>query len=1182
MRAILEYWNEIPEFKKLIEYIRGGGSSVLLQGADRIHKAHMAATARFVMNRPVVVICSDEIEAGRFSRDMESFLTEEVKVLCQKDFTFYSAEGVSRQMEQNRLSVLSDMQVGKMTAVAVTVPALMQRSIPGETLRRLRMEIKSGQEMPIDQVVDKLITAGYSRTDQVEGSGQFAVRGGILDFYSPAYDWPVRCEFWGDEVDTLCFFDPVTQRRGKGGDQDGEGEYSGGGVISRAVILPVAETVIVPEDKQRVAGDLKAYYRKLDRRKNRPEKFMETLLSDIERLENGAISGLDKYMDIIYGEFVTAADYIPENAIVFVDEPSDTVKRGDDFMAQIGEDLKGLIENEILEGSTSKFTLDWLEVCGKIRGRQTILAQNFSGGTGLDGSMYRAPDNIIGLRAKQLSTFGVSVETAEDDIRHYTASGMRVMALCNDERRAKLLGDRLMSAGVASALDLKNDKFPNKGQCVVTLGTMSSGIEYTSARLVFVTEGVSVKNVPRKVKSRDKTRQRLTSYADLSPGDLVVHEQHGIGRFVGIFPIDVDGGKKDYIKIAYQGGDSLYVPATSLDLVSKYIGGGENASAKLSKMGGADWSKTKKRAKGAAKDLAKGLIALYSERQQVKGHAFSPDTVWQTEFESQFPYELTEDQMHCVTEIKRDMGNRAPMDRLLCGDVGYGKTEVAMRAIMKCILDGKQAAILVPTTVLARQHYQTASERFSGFPVNLEVLSRFKTPTQIKKALKDVERGKTDLVIGTHRLLQKDVEFHDLGLLVVDEEQRFGVSHKERLKEMSKKVDVLTLSATPIPRTLNMAMTGIRDMSTIQEPPQNRHPVQTYVLEHDWGIIADAIRREVARGGQVYYLHNRVENIEHAAARILALVPGINVATGHGRMDEVTLNRVMDSMISGEVQVLVCTTIIETGIDIPNVNTLIIEDADRFGLAQLHQIRGRVGRSARHAFAYLTYRKGKVLTEIASKRLSAIREFAEFNSGFKIAMRDLEIRGAGNLLGSEQSGHMVSVGYDMYLKLLEEAVNEIKGEKQEKPKECSVDIAVSANIPEKYVTSPEQRMDLYRSIARIRDSDDARDMLDELIDRYGEPPESVQNLVNIALVRGMAAELGIVDISQKNGFLELTFFDFDMERISAIYPRYKGRIKVMAGNVPAIEMRLKKGESAVDAVMGLLRVYGEAQSVKDQ
>ena len=600
--------------------------------------------------------------------------------------------------------------------------------------------------------------------------------------------------------------------------------------------------------------------------------------------------------------------------------------------------------------------------------------------------------------------------------------------------------------------------------------------------------------------------------------------------------------------------------------MSKYTGGGEEKPVKLSKMGGSDWVKTRSRAKSAAKDMAKKLIALYAERQRLPGHAFAPDSEWQREFEENFGYTETDDQLRCTAEIKGDMESSVPMDRLLCGDVGFGKTEVAMRAVMKCVLDGKQAAILVPTTVLAQQHYQTALQRFFGFPVNIGVLSRFQTSAQTTRLLADLASGKCDLVIGTHKLLRKDVKFKDLGLLVVDEEQRFGVTHKEHIKEMSRGVDVLTLSATPIPRTLNMAMSGIRDMSTIEEPPEDRLPVQTFVMEHDWGVIADAIRRELQRGGQVYYLHNRVEDIERTTKRLHELLDDVTIAVAHGQMDKAMLSNVMERVVSGEVQVLVCTTIIETGIDIPNVNTLIIEDADKLGLAQLHQIRGRVGRSTRSASAYLTFRRDKVLTEVAEKRLNAIRDFAQFGSGIKIAMRDLEIRGAGNLLGAEQSGHMIDVGYDMYMKLLSEAVLEARGIEVPARAECSADLAVAANIPDRYISSPEQRMDIYRRIALIRTEEEADDLTDELIDRFGETPPGVNALIHVAQLRGEAGRAGITDISQKQGTLRFTLSDFDMEKVSALYAReeYKNRLRVEAGSKPCLNLKIKNKNRVID------------------
>ena len=623
--------------------------------------------------------------------------------------------------------------------------------------------------------------------------------------------------------------------------------------------------------------------------------------------------------------------------------------------------------------------------------------------------------------------------------------------------------------------------------------------------------------------------------------------------------IKVDGAIKDYIKIAYQGSDTLFVPATQLDLVGKYIGGGgEDTNVRLNKIGSDAWQKTKAKARKAAKDMAADLIKLYAARKRQPGYAFAADAPWQREFEDNFPYPETDDQLRCISDIKHDMESPTPMDRLLCGDVGFGKTEVALRAAMKAVMDGKQVAILVPTTILAQQHFQTAVSRFRGFPVNIDVLSRFRTPQQQRATVQKLRAGAVDIIVGTHKLLQKTIEFKDLGLLIIDEEQRFGVTHKERLKEISKGVDVLTLSATPIPRTLNMALSGIRDMSTLEAPPADRYPVQTFVMEHNNAILDDAIRREVERGGQVYYLHNRTETIDQVAGALRRRIPGLSVAVAHGQMGEDALGDVMHAMNEGEIQVLVCTTIIETGLDIPNANTLIIENADRFGLSQLHQLRGRVGRSTRHAYAYFTYRPDKNLTEIAEKRLSAIRDFAEFGSGFKIAMRDLEIRGAGNLLGAEQSGHMMSVGYDMYLKLLDEAVLEEQGKAPKQP-ECTADINVTANVDKSYVARGEERMDLYRRMAAIRTETDADDLLDEIVDRYGEPPKGVLNLIDIALLRAKARDCGITDIKQKAGDVLFTLHNLNFDAVGNLCADndYKARVTFLASaKQPTLRLKL--------------------------
>ena len=888
---------------------------------------------------------------------------------------------------------------------------------------------------------------------------------------------------------------------------------------------------------------------------------------------------MDRYIALIYPVMATAADYFPEDAVVVLSESPRVAERGKSYLWQLGEDAKALMERGELAGELADFARTFEELTEVLADWPVCYLDAFT------SSRYpQRPRTLLNLLTKQLPSYGASLETAVSDLAHYVSDGFRTVVLVSSEQRALNLQALLREQKMTTAVDFQLHELPGYGKAVIAVGGLTAGMEYPVGRFAVLTEGQSL--LGKKRRSKPVTnRQKLGSYADLSPGDLVVHEHHGVGRFLEMTKMTVDGVQKDYVKIAYAGADVLYVPATQLDLVSKYIGSGEDAqeTRKLSRLGGTDWEKAKTRAKKAVKDLAKGLIQLYAERQRQPGFAFSPDSPWMKEFEDEFEYAETDDQLRCIAEIKQDMEQARPMDRLLCGDVGYGKTEVAFRAIMKCVLDGKQAAILVPTTVLARQHYLTAKQRFAKHPVEIDVVSRFRTQTQMKDTLRRLEQGGIDLLIGTHRLFQKDVKFKDLGLLVIDEEQRFGVQHKEKLKELSKQVDVLTLSATPIPRTLNMALSGIRDMSTLEEPPMDRQPVQTYVLEHDWGVLSDAMRRELERGGQVYYLHNRVETITRTAARIKEMLgEDVAVAVAHGKMSQEELNDVMTRMSDGEVDVLVCTTIIETGIDIANANTLIIEDADHMGLAQLHQIRGRVGRSTRRAYAYLTYRRGKVLTEVASKRLGAIREFAEFGSGFKIAMRDLEIRGAGNVLGPEQSGFLLSVGYDMYLKLLEEAVLEERGEKPERPTECAADLSVAASIPDRYVPSPEQRMDLYRRIAAIRSEADADDVMDELIDRYGDPPRTVNNLISVALLRADAARNGISQIDQKGANLNFYLDQFDLQRVSALcgLEKYRSRLLFSAGERPYLALRLKKGEDALKFGRRLVEDY--AKTAPDQ
>ncbi len=1167
MKKLTEIFSHIPEAEELRANLDAGRSPIALSGLSDVHRAHLAAALGEQMGLAVVMIVPDESEGSRIAADLAAFTGEMPPLLAGREFTFHDAS-VSRQWEHRRLRVFSMLQNRRCPFLIATVEGLMQRTIPPAALKKTALTLEVGEQTDLQALPRRLTQAGYVRCEQVEGQGQFALRGGILDVFPPNLEAPVRAEFWGDEVDTMGAFDPSTQRRTEN--------------LRRVELLPAAEVLpgLAPGGAAGLVEALEGEARALQKTASRSQKaknLLSTLGQDSEKLAQlQSFAAADRYLDLIYPEFACGADYLPEAALVLWAESGKCRSAGEHYLWRLTEDMDALTAAGTLRGEGLRLAADW-------KGFARRLTREYPAAY-LDAFLVTDfpvdPVAKLSLRCKQLPSFGASLETALGDLQHYQRDGVATVVLCATQGRLKALMTLLQEHQVTAALDLNLERLPRPGQTVLTIGGLSAGMEYPG--FAILTEGAAQVRRQRRQSKSDKAtnRQKLESFTDLSVGDLVVHETHGIGRFVELVQMRVDGVDKDYIKLAYSGSDTLYVPATQLDMVSKYIGGGEEANqhTKLSKLGGTEWAKAKRRAKKATEELAKQLIQLYAQRQRRPGYAFHPDDPWQQEFEDKFEYEETEDQLRCVREIKEDMEKAVPMDRLLCGDVGYGKTEVALRAVMKCVLEGKQAAILAPTTVLANQHYQTAVQRFQGFPVKIAVVSRFQTANQMKLILKDLEKGLVDVLIGTHRLFSKDIQFRDLGLLVVDEEQRFGVGQKEKLKERFRQVDVLTLSATPIPRTMNMALSGLRDMSTLEEPPMDRQPVQTYVMEHNWGMLADAMSREIGRGGQVYYLHNRVESIERTALQLRDLLgEDVTIDIAHGKMTEEQLNAVMSGVISGETQVLVCTTIIETGIDIPNVNTLIIEDADKMGLAQLHQIRGRVGRSSRRAYAYLTYRRGKELSDIASRRLSAVREFAEFGAGFKIAMRDLEIRGAGNLLGAEQSGFMMSVGYDMYLKLLEEAVLEQRGESAVRTEEVTADLSVSANIPEYYIASSEQRMDLYRRIARIRTEEDADDMLDEMIDRYGDPPRAVNNLIAIALLRSNASQNGFTDVSQKGNVVSFTMREADLPGVARLCALgvFKSRLLFSPGEKIVLSLRLRTGENPLLWSERLVKEYGK-------
>ena len=1168
MNPLLTALESLEAYRALVR-AQARGEHAAVSGVAQICRSHMIAALCARSERPAVVLCQDDMAANRTARELEALLGAAPAVLPTRELTLYDASAASRGWEQKRLRSLYDLRRGEIKLLVASLDAACLRTIPPRTLLDSALQLEIGRDYDLNALEARLVRAGYTRSQLVEGVGQFAVRGGILDVYSPALDAPVRAEFFGDTLDAMGLFDPVSQRRTEN--------------IEAAVILPVAETLpqLHPEGVAGLCADLRALVARQKRRRKPNAALISTLETDCEKLEQGlSFPAADRYMALIYPEFCTLADYIPAGSAVFFCDHGNLRRSERARAEELGLYLDSMLAAGTLAGELCDFQKPWEDFCEGLTGQTCVFFDSF-----LSAAFPKAlaPKQLLGVTAKQLPSYGGNLDAAASDLAHYRKNDYSSLVLCASRLRAEQLREMLAARGIRAHLMFPCRELPKPGQIFLIEGSLPAGMEYPEIRLAVLSEGQLVRREERKPRPAAKkhsatNRQKLSSFADLSPGDLVVHEQHGIGRYVCMERIRVDGVLKDYVKIAYQGTDVLYVPATQLDLVSKYIGAGEDKTVRLNRLGGDAWARTKARTRKAVKDMADKLVKLYAERSRLPGYAFSADSPGQAEFEAGFEYPETDDQLRCVEEIKGDMEKPAPMDRLLCGDVGFGKTEVALRAAMKAILDSRQAAILVPTTVLAQQHYATAIRRFAGFPVNIDVLSRFRTPTQQKRTVAAMKAGTVDLVIGTHKLLSKNVEFKNLGLLIVDEEQRFGVSHKERLKEISRCVDVLTLSATPIPRTLNMALSGLRDMSTLEEPPQDRYPVQTFVMEYSAPVIDDAINRELARGGQVYYLHNHVESIARTAAQLAERIPEARIAVAHGQMNEDELGEVMQRMADGEIDILVCTTIIETGIDIPNVNTLIVEYADRYGLAQLHQLRGRVGRSGRHAFAYLTFRQGKVLSELAEKRLNAIRDFAEFGSGFKIAMRDLEIRGAGNLLGAEQSGHMMSVGYDMYLKLLEDAVLEERGERKAGQTDCTADLSIPAGIDPQYVENGEQRMDLYRRMAAIRSQEDADELLDEIVDRYGDPPKGVMNLIAVALMRSVATGAGITDVSQKQRAVVFTLARFEPEAVSAVcaLPELKGRIFLGAsGDSPVLTVRLLNGEDPLALAKGFVARFAE-------
>lgn len=1144
------------QYKDVVGYIGAGLTPAGIIGLPPSPKAHLVHSLCDDFSRKAIVVMSEEGAARKFTADLNEYSGSQNKAVFYpaRDFSFNTSQGQSREYEQLRIKALCSLLQGLCQVIVCSVEAAMQLTVPPEELEKRIFKIDYNTEISTEKIVKILMSAGFKRAESVEGAGQFAVRGGIIDFFPPDSEQPVRIELWGDNVDTISLFDVSTQRRTQ--------------TIDSCEITPSME--ILFDSDEELKEKIEAFTATVSGKGSKKAK--EILNKDCEMLSAGVkLQSTDKYLSLAYPKPASVFDYC-KDAFLFVCESGDVKEKAQASSKLLTNEIKAQFENGVLTKGLDKFALTFPELLSIYERYGVVYIDNFA-----RGSFDTPVRSLTTFNVQQNPFWNGSLEVLMDDLRPALQKKKTCIVFAGTEKSAAALAEALENEDIrAIYCPVAPAKFPQKTVTVLS-GSISGGFTYPNEDFTVISYGKATTRAGvRKKRKNYKAADAIQSLEELARGDYVVHSVHGIGIFEGIKKLEVSGLTKDYIMIKYAKGDALYVPVTQLDLVAKYIGPGDDTKTlKLSRLGGNDWEKLKTRVKSSAKNMAKELIALYSKRMKTNGFAFSPDIDMQNDFERRFEYDETDDQLRSINEIKKDMESPHPMDRLLCGDVGFGKTEVALRAAFKCIADGKQCAILVPTTILALQHYNTIMRRFEGFPIEAEMLSRFRSPKEQTRIMKALKRGAIDVIVGTHRLISKDVVFKDLGLIIVDEEQRFGVGQKERLKELYPTVDCLTLSATPIPRTMNMAMSGIRDMSVIEEAPQDRFPVQTYVLEHNWEVLAEAMSKEIRRGGQVYYLHNKVGSIERTAATISELLPDASIGIAHGKMSEDELSEVWRQLLEGEIDILVCTTIIETGVDVPNANTLIIEDADRLGLAQLHQIRGRVGRSARRGFAYLTFKRDRELTEIAQKRLTAIREYTEFGSGFKIAMRDLEIRGAGNLLGTEQHGHIEAVGYDMYMKLLSEAVTEEKGDVEEtKTPECLVDIRINAHIPENYIQSLAQRLSVYKRIADIKTDEDASDVLDELIDRFGEPPESVEGLVKVALLRNTAASFGIYEIGQNNNSLLLYVDKVDMSKVALLVKGMRGRILVSTGAKPYITVKKSIGQSPIDVLeetFGLLK-----------
>ena len=1125
MKYLIQELENIQKFKEYISDVKNKISPIELSGLADVGKVQIISATSEVVKRPILIITYNEIKAKKMLEDLKYFM-KNIDYFPRREIVAYDYEVESKDIPYERIEVLNKIKENKTDIVIITVEALMQKMISKELLYKYVIQFKIGDTYDLETIKQNLILLGYERNDLVENKGQFSIRGGIVDI-GLSEKQGIRIEFWGDEVDSIRYFNIASQRSTE--------------MVQEVLIEPAHEFIV---------ENIEDVCKKIE------QKYNEQ--SDIEMIRNGSyISKIDKYFNEFYEEQNTILDYINKNYIIFIDENSKIEARKNNIILDNNNLIKSLIEKEKFIPETIK-NISGFEY--DLKNMQTIYLQ--------ESDLY-THQNRYEFRYRTINFFKSEIDIVIADIKTYINDNKKIIILGGTQNTCKkilnLLNDRQIPHKYAEKIEnVKN------GEVIVTLGSISSGFECYDLKLVVINMSEGLEQVAKRKKSSNafKEAQKVV-YADLKPGDYVVHKSHGIGEFIGINTITADKVTKDYIKIKYKDEDILYVPTSSLDTVRKYIGTGDK-EPRLNRLGSKEWENTKNRVKNNLREVAKDLIELYAKRQKMQGFAFSKDNEWQKQFEDEFPYQETDDQLRCIEEAKKDMEQAKPMDRLLCGDVGYGKTEVAIRLAFKAVMDQKQVAYLVPTTVLANQQYEEFKTRMSEFAINVELLNRFRTTKEQENVIKKLKLGEIDIVIGTHRILSKDVEFKDLGLLIIDEEHRFGVKDKEKIKQLKNSVDVLTMTATPIPRTLHMSILGIRDMSVIYEPPQNRRPVQTYVLEYDDEVVKEAITREIERNGQVFYLYNKVEGIEKKSNEVSKLVPEAKVGFAHGKMTGKELEQIMMDFIQKKIDVLVCTTILESGIDIPNANTIIVENADRLGLAQLYQIRGRVGRSDRQAYAYITYKREKLLSEVADKRLKAIKEFTEFGSGFKIAMRDLEIRGAGSLLGEIQHGHMEQVGYDTYCRLLDEVVKEMKGIEVKEEQDIQLDIDVSSYIPDNFIESNSQKIEIYQNIALCRTEEDIQNVIDEIIDRYGHMPEELENLIEIARIKNLCKEANVLKISQRKDKV-VFYFDkskFNPEIVDKLIKKYSSNIRFSTGVEPYITLNI--GNKIIEEIKAFL------------